>query len=200
MQNNSFANTPIPCYTLTMKIAQVGIPLSEEIKEKLRIRAKEPDRIKTSIANLPKYTKDNHPTLGLKWTPERRVKMLLAFKKSKRIPWNKGKSGVQDCSHLRGANHPNWKGGKSSIKKQVYDSFQYKKCRKQCFERDNYTCQICLVKGGELQADHIKPYALYPELRFNLRNLRTLCVGCHRKTPTWGYSSMYRKQKYGNTK
>lgn len=58
--------------------------------------------------------------------------------------------------------------------------------RKAVFERDNYTCQICGVRGAEIQADHIKPYSLYPELRTELANGRTLCVPCHRKTPTWG--------------
>src|SRR5271165_5554130 len=37
--------------------------------------------------------------------------------------------------------------------------------RKQVFERDDYTYQLCEIKGGQLQADHIKPYCLFPELR-----------------------------------
>jgi 5-methylcytosine-specific restriction endonuclease McrA len=37
-----------------------------------------------------------------------------------------------------------------------------------------------------LQADHIKPFAHHPELRFDVNNGRTLCVPCHRKTDTYG--------------
>ena len=53
------------------------------------------------------------------------------------------------------------------------------KWRKTIFERDNYTCQFCKVRGNKLEADHIKPFAYFPELRFELSNGRTLCRRCH---------------------
>ena len=43
-----------------------------------------------------------------------------------------------------------------------------------------------LAGGGVLHADHIKPFAFFPSLRFDLENGRTLCVECHKKTPTFG--------------
>ena len=58
--------------------------------------------------------------------------------------------------------------------------------RKAVFERDNYTCQECGVRGVEIQADNIKPFKYFPELRWVLSNGRTLCVPCHRKTDTYG--------------
>lgn len=57
------------------------------------------------------------------------------------------------------------------------------------FKRDNYTCVICGQRGGKLNADHIKPFALYPDSRFDLDNGRTLCFNCHTKTETYGYKS-----------
>ena len=37
----------------------------------------------------------------------------------------------------------------------------------------------CDIVGIKLHADHIKPYANYPELRLEITNGRTLCVPCH---------------------
>lgn len=87
---------------------------------------------------------------------------------------------------LIGENHPNWKGGITLIRKKLYFSKEYKNWRKAVFERDHYTCQECGGTKIELNADHIKPWAFFPELRFELSNGRTLCVPCHRKTDTWG--------------
>ena len=50
------------------------------------------------------------------------------------------------------------------------------------FKRDDYTCQICHTRGTYLEADHIQPFAYFPELRFELSNGRTLCRPCHDKT------------------
>ena len=58
---------------------------------------------------------------------------------------------------------------------------QYKAWRADVFERDNFTCAICGQVGGTLNAHHIKPYAEYPELRYELSNGITLCEKCHRR-------------------
>ncbi len=55
------------------------------------------------------------------------------------------------------------------------------------FARDEFTCQDCGEVGGKLTADHIRPWSLYPELRFECANGQTLCRPCHRKTDTFGY-------------
>lgn len=88
--------------------------------------------------------------------------------------------------YMIGINNPNWRGGTSGERQKVMASIPYRQWRTDVFERDNYTCQICLQRGGDLQADHIKPYALFPELRLDLNNGRTLCKSCHIKTATWG--------------
>ena len=38
-----------------------------------------------------------------------------------------------------------------------------------------------IIKGGKLNAHHLKSWALFPELRFEISNGITLCVICHRK-------------------
>ena len=53
-------------------------------------------------------------------------------------------------------------------------------------KRDNYTCQLCGQREGKLQVDHIQSWKDYVELRFEMKNLRTLCMSCHYKI-TFGY-------------
>jgi 5-methylcytosine-specific restriction endonuclease McrA len=67
-----------------------------------------------------------------------------------------------------------------------FSTWVYRKWREKVFKRDNYTCVFCKERGGRLHADHIKPFAWFPELRLVLSNGRTLCVKCHYKTPTYG--------------
>lgn len=119
---------------------------------------------------------------------------------TKRIPgWNKGKEAVwaKGNQWRKGKPNPNpytargeksatWKGGITPINKKIRNSLQMQKWRKAVFERDNYTCKMCGQVGKYLNADHIKPFAYFPKLRFAISNGRTLCVPCHRKTDTYG--------------
>lgn len=131
---------------------------------------------------------------------------MTKYKKGNK-PWNKGLKGVQakekhplwgkkhslktkkkigSRKYPKGKSHPNWQGGKTPINFKLRNSKEYKLWRIAVFERDNYTCVWCGQKGVRLNADHIKPFALFPELRFAIDNGRTLCISCHRKTDTHG--------------
>lgn len=57
---------------------------------------------------------------------------------------------------------------------------EYIKWRNRVFERDNYTCQMCGQKGGNLNAHHIKNFHKYKSKRLDLNNGITLCVKCHK--------------------
>ena len=108
------------------------------------------------------------------------------------VAWNKGKKLPQ----FSGINHPNWQGGITSINAQIRNSLEMKLWRKAIFERDNYACIWCgNNKSGNLNADHIKPFALYPELRFAIDNGRTLCVACHKTTDSYlgNFNKNYKK-------
>ena len=95
-----------------------------------------------------------------------------------------------------GKSHWNWQGG--ITKPNDAQRVRFKRTtQKAVFKRDNYTCQICLQYGGNLQADHLKSWAEYPKLRFEIDNCRTLCMACHyyvtfkRKLPQgviWGHN------------
>jgi len=111
-----------------------------------------------------------------------------------------------------------WKGGVTAENKNfikaVKNLREYQEWRRKIFERDNYTCQICKKKGGELNADHY-PKTFASIMKENniktileainctdlkdINNGRTLCVDCHRKTPTWGTRLEIKVKNYGNS-
>lgn len=68
-----------------------------------------------------------------------------------------------------------------SDKKRDRSTFEYIEWRKRVFSRDNFSCQICGNVGGKLNAHHIKRFADYPSLRFEVNNGITLCEMCHKK-------------------
>ena len=84
-----------------------------------------------------------------------------------------------------GINSPRWQGGITSLNHQIRTSLDIKQWRETVFIRDDYTCRWCKVRSGNgkaviLHADHIKPFAWYPELRFEITNGQTLCEPCHK--------------------
>lgn len=90
-------------------------------------------------------------------------------------------------SHMpKGEQHHNWKGGISGEAKRIRQSTEYKNWRLAVFQRDRFTCVMCghrsqYRKGKtkcDIRADHIKPFHLFPELRLDVTNGRTLCVEC----------------------
>ena len=105
---------------------------------------------------------------------------------------HKGKRRPAGSIAKMGERNPNWRGGTSPENKRIRRSAEFRHWRTAVFERDNYTCQLCGQRGGDLHPDHIKQFAYYPELRFDVDNGRTLCAPCHRKTPTWGYKGQRR--------
>lgn len=104
-----------------------------------------------------------------------------------------------------GSNSVNWRGGIKSFYELLRSSTKLIKWRNEVYKRDNYTCQNCGDnRGGNLNADHIKPFALIlkennitsksaglkcKEL-WDINNGRTLCVSCHKMTDTYGVGTI----------
>jgi 5-methylcytosine-specific restriction endonuclease McrA len=89
----------------------------------------------------------------------------------------------------RGEQNARWIKDRSKVKvrRAGVEKYLLDEWRRKVFERDDYTCRMCGSRGGRLNADHIKPVRLFPELVIDLENGRTLCVKCHKETPTYSY-------------
>lgn len=156
--------------------------LSEETRQKFSIAHR---GIKHTEASKKKMSQQRR---GTKASLETRKKLSLAH--HGKIPWNKGKHWSEEIKKKlsiaqKGEKGHSWRGGLTQLNHRIRVSLEYRLWRKSVFERDNYTCIWCGEKNN-LHADHIKPFALFPELRFAIDNGRTLCIDCHRTTETFG--------------
>lgn len=131
--------------------------------------------------------------LGRKITDEHRINLVKSH-------IGKIHSGSFKKGHImKGKLSGNWRGGITKLSSRIRNSERYKNWRKSIFERDNYTCVDCGIIGGKLNADHIQPFSylmkLYSVKSFEdamvtsylwiLANGRTLCLECHKQTPTY---------------
>lgn len=89
---------------------------------------------------------------------------------------------LRRSENMKGEKHWNWKGG---IAKNKRGDMAYKEWRTKVFTRDNWTCQTCRKRGCYLEPHHIKSFAKYPELRYEIENGVTLCLDCHSETDNW---------------
>jgi hypothetical protein len=132
--------------------------------------------------------------------PERKLKISKAQKKA----WNnldyRKKMSMTISKAKRGEKSHFWKGGKTKITMLLRESAKYNLWRQSVYIRDNFTCQKCGEKGGNLVAHHKKPFSkLLDEVKKNLPlfdlyegaliysplwdvdNGITLCLKCHKK-------------------
>jgi 5-methylcytosine-specific restriction endonuclease McrA len=78
--------------------------------------------------------------------------------------------------------------GRRQRKKREAGSLSYKAWRYAVFTRDKFTCQLCGKKmpADKLEAHHIKPFSVAPELEHMVSNGMALCHDCHVKTDSYG--------------
>lgn len=147
-------------------------------KHKLLTREHKINISKALKGRIPKFIPNNK---GIKRTEAQKNKISETLKKKGIKPPRPPREKL-----CRGLKHRWWKGGIGSINEKLRKSLEYRLWRKSVFERDGYACIWCGYEGNQLNADHIKPFALYPELRFTIDNGRTLCEDCHKATDTYG--------------
>lgn len=91
-------------------------------------------------------------------------------------------TGCKWCAieRMSGENSPNYNHDLTEEERQQGRKFlEYYEWRKSVYERDNYTCQRCGQKSGDINAHHIFNYSSNPELRTELSNGITFCLTCH---------------------
>jgi len=71
------------------------------------------------------------------------------------------------------------KGGNGVSEQRNINGVRYKKWRNEVYKRDDWTCQLCSKRGGNLEVHHKKAWAKYPKLRYKPSNGITLCRKCH---------------------
>jgi len=198
-KNGMFGKKHSPETIEKIRQAHLGKKLSEEHKKKVglagigrtpwnRGKSHTPETVeKMKLAN----TGNNNGMYGKRHSPESIEKMRQAKLGKKHTKEHNEKIGISgkgikpsEETRLkmslwqRGEGHWNWQGGKTTKNAQERKYFSTVIGPK-VFARDNYTCQICDEYCGDLHADHIKSWAKYPELRFEIDNCRTLCRPCH---------------------
>jgi 5-methylcytosine-specific restriction endonuclease McrA len=108
---------------------------------------------------------------------EKTKKQISKTRTGKIYPNLRGKN-----NGMYGKRSANWKGGVTPERQKLYGQDLWKNIVKEVFERDNWLCQKC---GGKhqhknpLHTHHIKSWADYPDNRFDLGNLITICKKCH---------------------
>ncbi len=87
--------------------------------------------------------------------------------------------------YYSGEKSSRWKGGISSTNALLRKGAGKSAWRNAVLSRDGFKCIWCDSRE-DLEVDHIKPWGLFPELRNDVSNGRTLCHSCHIGTITYG--------------
>jgi hypothetical protein len=105
--------------------------------------------------------------------PWQKVKPLNAKQREAFVMANLGKKQSEETRRKRsvslrgkrlGANCNFWKGGINPLRVIIRDLAEAVEWRKKVFERDDYTCQNCGIRGSYLEAHHLKTFeSIYRE-------------------------------------
>lgn len=146
--------------------------------------------------------------LGKKLSPEHRAKIAKSNTGKKRGGWTLPpvtRAKYSERMKRRWRILPRVSLSKTPLVKRIRKTPEYKEWRRSIFERDDFICSFCGRRGGILNVDHIVPFSrIIDDLRrkivfgsiflaamehiplWSQENGRTICVSCHKLTPTYG--------------
>lgn len=103
------------------------------------------------------------------------------FKPTLGKTWKHTKEYKKKLSESRlGEKNPMYIHGKYGGKKRRGKTQRQKLWRRKVFKRDDYKCRICKKRGGNLEAHHVKIWALHKKERYLINNGVTLCQRHHK--------------------
>jgi len=141
--------------------------------------------LRTNTLGVAPWNKGTHGVMPIPWNKGKNSFKFNCKICGKKVVSNKNIRLYKFCSAtcrnmysriMRGENHWNYKGENNKIQRCWS---QYREWHKEVLKKADYTCAICGKKGGRLQAHHIKGFADYPELRFDVSNGMCTCKPCH---------------------
>lgn len=182
-----------------MKMKPRGKPFAKGHIVSLEMRRKISDSKRgvfvASIYSPERNRKISEAQVGRRFSLETRRKMSLRQLGktqsqeliAKRVAARKGyRHSPETIAKMSATQRANGKPRKTDESKLWRRRMEYRVWRIAVYARDKYTCQFCGQVGGRLNPHHIRPFALFPALRFDVSNGITLCEPCHKTTPTYG--------------
>lgn len=86
---------------------------------------------------------------------------------------------IKSSCKQRGIAFEDFEGFATTEQHMARNNTYYKEWVRNVFQRDNYTCQCCGKRGGNLNAHHLYNFAEYEDLRYDVENGITFCEECH---------------------
>lgn len=178
-----------------------GLKYDDALKSRLDLSGLEKGRGLFKGKQRPEISGELHPG----WKEKTFKKCKGCDKELTLAPWESKRLFCDvTCYGLwhRGKNSPVYKGeeAKQKLRNRIMQLPEYVAWRKAIFLRDDFTCQICGVRGAHLHADHHpEPFWVIRDRNvimtveqargckefWEIKRGRTLCRECHRKTDSY---------------